>query len=123
MSDENYNKMSAIILSGNPDFEQSEFYRDLVDSGMDDLPGVVLGRFGGFLVSNLGDEESVLSGFSTLEALVCSGDPDVREAVVNEIFEVRAEPVVVLECFYAQLGPRCQELYREACRPLPSMLP
>lgn len=119
MSDENYHGMSTVVLAENPLFAASEEYLCLVDSGVEDLPGVVLGTFGTFLIRRLPDEEAATSGFATLENLVKMDDQDVREAVVNEVFEVRAEPAAVLVAFYGKLGPRCKELYRKSCRPLP----
>lgn len=121
MSDESYHGLSSVVLVQNPRFAASQEYLTLVDSGVEDLPGVVLGAFGSFLVKKLEDEEVVKAGFATLESLVEMNDQDVQEAVVNEVFEVRAEPISVLELFYEKLGPRSKELYRRTCRPLPGM--
>lgn len=115
-----YSKLPDTILILDPEFRLSQEYCDLVEEGMDDLPGVFLSRFGKYLLRRIGDsiQPSNEPAYGLIERLLESGDREVEEAVVNEIFEVRDEPPAVLRRFFDSLGSLGQSLYERTCKPL-----
>lgn len=115
-----YPDMVAGLLRFDPAFERSAEYSAVVDEGMDDLPGVVLARFGRYLMRLAvgGDELACQRAFGALETLLQQGDHRVEEAVTNEVLEVRWEDSARLRRFFARLGPQGKSLYERTCKPL-----
>lgn len=117
-----YSTLPELIPAHVPHFVQSQEYVSLVEEGVDDLPGVFLGRYGEYLIRISTDEdvppEMITKAFDVIEQLIATGDRDLRDAVVNEIFEVRDEKSDALRAFYTRLGPAARSLYDESCKPV-----
>ena len=112
-----YERLSEIILDSAPNFALSAEYRKVLESGNEDLQGVVLAAFGRYLMRLLTEEpHSVPGGFQLLEELAESGQSEILDALVNEVFEVRAESDAEITRFRSHLGPVSRELYDHSCR-------
>jgi hypothetical protein len=113
-----YELLPSLLTDGHPGFATSPEYSGLVDDGAEDLPGVVLGRYGVYLIRLLEDDSpDIPAAFELLEAL-SEADEEIATAVVEEILEVRDEGKDLLRKFRARLGPTCARLYDQHCKPI-----
>jgi hypothetical protein len=82
------NQIVPLLRSAAPAFFSSAEYR--IVEGNDDLPGVILAAFGGYLRRSTRDAQSIdelNSGAAAINELYGWNDPGVRESIRDEFIE------------------------------------
>lgn len=110
-----YRRLPALLrdVAG---FAASPEWAELEENELDDLPGIVLSRFHKFLLRLLKDEpagDALLAGLEFVERLAASGDAELRNAVVHEMYEALESHAAETRAFFDGLGPASRELYLE----------
>ncbi len=109
-----YDNLHKAIPENVVGFVDTPEYQNLVDTECDDLPGVVLGCLRRTILRLLKERPGAQlldQAFHFVECLATADDARVRNAVVEEVFEILDPAEVLTQQFRARLGEGSKQLF------------